>query len=244
MSQPGSFANGIPAGEDWVPRAIRDLQREVQQLRAERSIESTSIGQGGIEVTGGSINVIDGDLTVAGGGVAKSGNFASGTDGWQLSGDGNLEVNDITLRGGIIGNDALSSAVLIEVDEQLENFVAPTTDGMHTFASLTFVVPDGFTQAAIICSAWVMVSTGNGSPSSVEYLTVLSVDGVSSPGFDLGALPAAGRSARLAGSDATKLTGLVPSYAVVCSLGAAVSLHGGTAGSGIAYINAQVTWLR
>ena len=50
-----------------------------------------------------------------GNGGIDSDNFAAGTSGYSFKADGDAEFNDLTLRGGIIGNDALTNPVVPQV---------------------------------------------------------------------------------------------------------------------------------
>lgn len=57
---PGPSLGGAAVGDDWLVRKVQDLERQLNELRAARSLESSSIGAGGLQVVnGGSIAVID-----------------------------------------------------------------------------------------------------------------------------------------------------------------------------------------
>src|SRR5690348_8704016 len=47
-----------------LKRQIRDLERAVREMRAERRLESSTIGSGGLALTGGSIKVDGGDVVM------------------------------------------------------------------------------------------------------------------------------------------------------------------------------------
>lgn len=53
------FQQQLPPGPDGLIRRLESLEREVQQLRAARRLESSTIGDGGITITGGAVRVID-----------------------------------------------------------------------------------------------------------------------------------------------------------------------------------------
>lgn len=55
------FEQRIPAGNDGIIRRLQDLEREVQQLRAGRRLEASTIGKGGITIKGGAIILQDED---------------------------------------------------------------------------------------------------------------------------------------------------------------------------------------
>lgn len=60
MTQPGSFGSQWPKDESWLVRKVQELEQTVQQLRAARTLEASSIGAGGLQVVdGGSVTVID-----------------------------------------------------------------------------------------------------------------------------------------------------------------------------------------
>lgn len=73
----------VPDGDDALPRRLRDLERELMQMRAARSLEASSIGAGGLTIMdGGSIAIKDG----GGVNIADGGNIAI-KDGGTLTVD-------------------------------------------------------------------------------------------------------------------------------------------------------------
>ncbi len=112
MSIPGSLAFDLPPAADDIPRKIADLQRALQEGLAARSLEATSIGEGGLTVIGGSIEIqsggdliVDGDatfngsLTVPAGSLNTAGNVSAG--------------GDITAGDDIIAGDTVQGANLV-----------------------------------------------------------------------------------------------------------------------------------
>jgi len=43
MAQPGTPGSQVPAGEDWIARKFRDLDREIGELRAENILLTAGI---------------------------------------------------------------------------------------------------------------------------------------------------------------------------------------------------------
>jgi hypothetical protein len=84
-----------------------------------------------------------------GAGGIDSDTYVAGTAGYSFKNTGNFEVNNITLRGGIIGNDALTNPLSpLTLHADATNF-APTTAGV-TIMSVTATVPSGYTKALLI----------------------------------------------------------------------------------------------
>jgi hypothetical protein len=189
----------MPPDDSWIRRAMQDLQRQITELRAARTLEAATIGAGGITVRGGSIviqdasgNVLDtldadgltvsggsvtinnGDLVVTGTGLARSGNFVAGTSGWKLSPSGNAEFNDITLRGGIIGNDALTSPAdggWANAQDSSVTLAFPLTT---VVLSSSISVPSGFSQALVKMTAIVGGTNGNAGPDNIYCTPVIA----------------------------------------------------------------------
>lgn len=64
MFQPGSFANIVPPDDGDIYRRLRDLERQLDELRGARRLEAASIGAGGLTVKGGMLSIED-DGTLA-----------------------------------------------------------------------------------------------------------------------------------------------------------------------------------
>ncbi len=148
------LGQGMPPNDGYLMRLIQDLQRQITELRAARTLEAATIGQGGLTVAGGSI-------TIAGGSV-KSSNFdgdvnapAAGTVGFGLGGaSGNAVFNNLTLRGNIIGNAALTNPVAPAVaNGAAGGFTFTVSSAVYETVNVT--VPAGFSQALVMA-----VSTG------------------------------------------------------------------------------------
>jgi hypothetical protein len=223
----GSQVSG--GGEDWIARAFADLRRELTELRAARTLEAATIGAGGITVRGGQIviqdvagNVLDtldangltvsggsvtinnGNLVVTGTGLAESGNFVAGTSGWALRPDGNAEFNDLTLRGGIIGNDALTNPTYPAAQHaDATNFALPLV--LAEKVRTTFTVPSGFTKALVFAATQMNAVNTTANPDYCFLST--SING-SSPAWSAGTLTAAGAFVGISSPAAALLTSL------------------------------------
>ena len=140
---------GMPPDDSWIPRRLDDLQRQLNELRAARTLEAATIGKGGLTVAGGTLTVEGGKLVVDGAGIAESGNYVPGSAGWALQPNGNAEFNDLTLRGGIIGNDALTAPVVPNSFFTDDTGLSLTTSS-RTYASTAIAVPAGYSRAVVI----------------------------------------------------------------------------------------------
>lgn len=82
----------VPPGNGYLMRRFADIERQIREMRADRRLESASIGSGGLTVKGGSITVKDG------GGVQV--NAANGN---LIGAIGDLSVIREGLRGVWLG---------------------------------------------------------------------------------------------------------------------------------------------
>lgn len=142
MTQPGTPGGQIPVNDlDGLARRLRDMERDIAELRA------NALGVNGIVIGNrGSLRTADFDGT----------DFAHpGTKGVYLAseaGVGKLVVNDILLRGGIIGNDALANPTVTLVGSASTQPVAFTTTVDTVVVSTTLTVPAGFTKVTLTSS--------------------------------------------------------------------------------------------
>lgn len=151
MTNPGMPANSLPPDMGSFMRRIQALERAVKMLQGARTLENASIGAGGLQVdANGAITLNGGDLLVNGG-QAQSGDYAAGAAGWRLGSDGNAEFNNLTLRGGIIGDDALANPISVATGYADVNSTDFTNAGAD-YAIGTIAVPSGFSRALVMCS--------------------------------------------------------------------------------------------
>jgi hypothetical protein len=132
-----------------VAEKLRDLQRQIDALRGAASLRNGAIsgGQG---------------LAVDPGGVVQSSDFDgdaatndAGTTGWQLA-HGNAAFGSITLRDGIIGDDALQNPVTGGVAPSDFQGAFATTTTLTDKASTSITIPAGFTSALVLATATVV----------------------------------------------------------------------------------------
>lgn len=211
-------------------------------------------GGGGIEVTGGDISILaGGGVELAGGdiyvrsggdvivdpeGQMRSSNFVAGASGWRMLGD-LLEVNDILLRGGIIGNDALASPVATASASQIENgFGTATTDQAR--AAVSIPVPSGFSQALVLAFGAVMCI--NSTATNDNLYGAVQIEGVKSRELPVNVQPSG--FAPVSTAKSQLLTGLsggsVDLSMLVHTQEAAWAAHV----SNRAFVEAQVLFLR
>ena len=152
------MAQGLPGsqfpGEDAAGREVKDLKRTVQQLAA-----ANPLATAGIEAVPDGI-VVQGSQTVNGPLIINGPATITGA---------------LNLPAGIIGNDALANPTLIvAASNYLSNYSVTTTSTVR--ASVTLVVPDGFTSVVIMANATGMAQN---SGATADYLYVQAVvDGV------------------------------------------------------------------
>jgi hypothetical protein len=172
MSGNSTIGANVTGGEDTIPKRIAALETRVRELASVRSLSSTSIGEGGLRSEN-----FDGD--VDGGTV--------GSHGWALTGD-ELIVGDIVLRGGIIGNDALTSPISVAADSgQSRNFsIGPGSSTARATASVA--VPAGFTRAVVTATSDLVVWNDNSFQSTVNLYT--EINGASATFHPAHAIPA------------------------------------------------------
>jgi len=162
MSAPG-LGNVPPPSADWMAKKIKELEKAIADLRTARSGNYTTI-DGTLDVPG-NLNVsgttsLDGSLTLQGGAVltasgdVQSANYDPGNAGWKLDGTtGDIEINDITLRGGIIGDDALTNPTDLATFEGVATFSMTVPTSFASVISKSVTVPAGFTKAFVLAIA-------------------------------------------------------------------------------------------
>lgn len=162
--QPGMLGDQRPKGDDWVAKEFADMRAQITELRA--SISALT----GFTFVDGKIlsRTFDGDLDAP----------SAGTEGIAFGGPHDTAVlNDLVLRGQIIGNDALTNPITAAVaNGTTSGITLPTTD--TTLRAQTIAVPEGFTQAFVI--AVIQVGGVNPTANLVGVHATARVDGVDS----------------------------------------------------------------
>ena len=236
MTQPGTPGGQIPVTDlDGLARRLRDMERDIAELRA------NTLGVNGIVIGDrGSLRTADFDGT----------DFAHpGTKGVYLaseSGVGKLVVNDILLRGGIIGNDALTSPVTTTSTAANTQPATFTTVANTVITSTTITVPAGFTKVTLLCAAIAAGINPGGAADNLWAGIKVSIPG----GFSNGsyALPMgvqAGFSTMNAENYNVVITGLVGGQVITIQATAWTTVAGwAPSGNNIVTLNATALFTR
>jgi hypothetical protein len=202
----------------------------------------------GLSVPAPGVTQVDGSLVVQNG-EAKSGNYAAGSAGWHLDHAGNAEFNDLTIRGGIIGNDALTNPVVPGVVNLYASFFGLGTGAYAEVTGQDLTVPAGCTQllfdgsAALDCYNPKTTGGNNGAGGDYLYARV-KIGSLTSPGDWATGVSGGGGNATATAGYAALITGLTPGSTIRASV-YGVSDYGIASASGnIARLNATLIWLR
>ena len=154
-----------------LKRQIRDLERAVREMRAERRLDSATISA----EPGKGIRVADFNGT----------DFANpGTVGNYFGGDGAV-LNALKLRPGSVSNDELANPVASAVAHDDAQGFAVTTSNVQIL-SATVPVPAGYSQALILNLAVAVTAYNN--TAAVDFLYCKGyVNGVAS-GWQVGSM--------------------------------------------------------
>lgn len=233
----------LPDDFDTWKRQIERELRELRTLTASRP-PLNRVEDGDFTVAnGGSVRIQGGgDMVIDPEGEAKSSDFAPGSSGWRLT-DGSAEFNNILLRGGIIGNDALTNPLSIgQGNNNAVNFPVSTT-GDATVVSMEFTVPQGFTQFSCMCLGGIAAVN---STASLGYLTARVWIGTSFGDTLYQPASGSGGSAHVTVFKQGMLSGLTPGQKIPVTLRAWVQGSPGWAAnaSNIASLSVLAFWLR
>ena len=201
----------------------------MQFLAADTGAEELFIG----ENTGGTYGVV---FTVGSDGVIESANFAAGSAGFQLLPNGDASFNQLTLKAGIVGDDALTNPVAAGQADATQASINFT--GSHVaYASTSIAVPSGFTQAYVMATATAGV-TANASGAIIDCLPVIGGNN----GQVIAIQGGANIAVSVSSTYSVALTGLGSSISLNCS--AEMQAGGQVSGSGNARISALALFLR
>ena len=212
-----------------IPPARRSLTGEIRKDREQVRRQRNSSPFFGTGMHPNGLGGIDSD------------NFVEGESGYRFSDDGNAEFNDLTLRGGIIGNDALTEPVVPYVAHgEANNFTVSTT--LTTKASVTVTVPAGYTRAMV--SAVASASAYNPTASS-DYIYVSAwIAGDTSIGYAIPSTCPANDSGASTQAASALLTGLTGSFTVEAAVASAYVDYTTSTGGNVCNIDATVLFLR
>ena len=223
----------LAVAPDFV-QLFRDLVRRVTKLE-QRSAWANS----GMSPTAPGEVTVDGSLVV-GSGEAKSGNFAAGATGWHLGSDGNVEVNDITLRGGIIGNEALTNPVIPNSVWKGTTANFGLAVAWTALVSESLTIPAGVTSVQVL--GFVRLVAANSTASKDYLYSNLDIGGLSSGGFSTPVAP--GDYGTSFCSFARTMTGLTPGDTVTLTALGSTGSAAWASGPNVCQISASVTWYR
>lgn len=234
-----------------TPELPGTFKRVIEKLRYDLNMTNEKLNNvfanTGLSVPGPNVTRVDGSLIVQSG-EAKSGNYVAGSSGWHLDHGGNAEFNDLTIRGGIIGNDALTTPVGVgAIYDSLTNFALTTT--LTNIRTTNITVPTGFTSAAVSIVVRVFAinpnTTGGYDTKGGDYL----YGQANIRGYNGYALPLAVSGSGGSGTNispfSTVLTGLTAGSTFNVQIAACTSYAGWAANtSNTAEVSGSVLWFR
>lgn len=185
--QPGQLGSQVPS-DDAIVRRIADLERTVRELAAQNNLATAGITvqPNGITVTGS--ETVTGDLIV------------SGTE--TISGDLTV-TGTLSLPNGSVNNAALVAPVVISTSGVSQNNINIGTTAT-VYASAAVTVPDGYSQADILCM--VVAGAYNGTTAGDYLYIASSINGT--PGGETPASADASKYQSGAANGIRTLTGL------------------------------------
>jgi hypothetical protein len=228
----GSINHNVPDGPDWLVREVAELRNMIEAERSARSLEAARIGAGGIILDGGVIRTsnFDGDAGVP----------SVGTAGVAFGGPHDtLIVGDILLRGGIIGDDALTNPVQAAIANGASggySFTAAAT----AYETVNVAVPAGFSQAlvmAVATAGMTAITTG-----STPLIGQARINGVTGQSIEATCATNSGMSVHA--PFALLVTGLSGGTFPISSLAWVTAPANVTAGSCNAQVSATILFLR
>lgn len=152
MTGPPQLGQGMPEDASWIARRFEDLQRQVNELRSARGLEAATIGEGGVNIQGGALNIYTADgltllATLDGDGLHVTGNEVVSGE-LRVTGDTVIE-GTLSLPEGIIDNDALANPVASGRYDGTTTGLTLTTTAT-TLHTGTISVPSGFSTALVM----------------------------------------------------------------------------------------------
>jgi len=221
MPDPGQPGDPKPKNDDWLVRRIQDVERDVREFKQALGAQT-------------GFTFVDGKIMSATFDGSLEHPAAAGTSGVGMGGpDDTIVVNNMVIRGQIIGDDALTNPV---DGTAADGLVTGTLSGTALFTTKTITPPSGFTEALVIAVAtggMTATAAGNG------YLQVAAfIDGT---GPTISSWCINGLAVSTTSSYAAHLTGLSGSFTVQ---GAAATTGVCQAGAGNIRVSSIVTFLR
>jgi len=230
MAQPGMFA---PRGEDWVPRELAALRKELNELRAANPFASMGLKPmpDGLIVEG--YETVNGPLTV---------NGASEINGTQVVNGPMTITGTLSLPAGIIDNDALSDPIVPGAYHSDIQNISITSGPNVEKLRIDVPVPTGYTRALVSLTATMNMLNNSGATDSA-YLGA-NINGTS-PGWSSNATAAAGAEVSLSNTVALLVTGLAGgTFPLTGKASSDVGTWAAAGSSSVLNLNATVLFLR
>ena len=220
-----------------LKRQVRDLERAIRELRAERRLEAATIGAGGLTVKGGKISVVDpvtGDVLALldAAGLTVDGNAAFG---------GNVAITGtLSLPAGIIDNEALANPIVPQSVWKGTTSNFGLAVAWSTLVTQVLTVPSGVNAVQVV--GFVRLVAAN-STASKDYLY---------SDFDIGGQSCGGFSTPVESGEygtsfcafARTMTGLTPGGTVALTASGSTGSASWASGPNVCQIAASVTWYR
>lgn len=177
-----------------------------------------------------------------GAGGLDSDNFVTDVSGYRLA--ETPEFNDVKLRGGIIGNDALSEPVrAARLHDDATGFAVGTGQGA-VILSASVTVPAGYTQAIVLNLS--VAATAINTTGSTDWLYAYGKVNNTSTGWQIGSADVPAGAAGVAYDiSSNHITGLASgSSLTVTGLVSSGLAAWSASGSNVANIDAAILFLR
>lgn len=195
MAQPGLAGSQFPS-EDALVRRIKDLERDVQQLRS-----ANQLATAGIRAIDGGI-VVDGSMDVQGAETVSGTLAVTGNADFT----GNVHIGGtLDLPAGIIGNDALSDPIVPGAYHSDIQNISITSGPNVEKLRIDVPVPAGYTRALVSLTATMNMLNNSGATDSA-YLGA-NINGVS-PGWAANATAVNGAEVALSNTVTLLVEGL------------------------------------
>jgi hypothetical protein len=201
MAQPGLAGSQFPS-EDALIRRIKDLERDVQELRSANQLAPAGIKavDGGIVVEGS--ETVNGPLTINGATDITGAMDVTGNADFT----GNVHIGGtLDLPAGIIGNDALSDPIVPGAYHSDIQNIAITSGPNVEKLRIDVPVPAGYTRALVSLTATMNMLNNSGATDSA-FLGA-NINGIS-PGWSSNATAAAGAEVALSNTVTLLVEGL------------------------------------
>jgi len=231
--QPGLAGSQFPS-EDALVRRIKDLERDVQQLRS-----ANQLAPAGIRAVDGGI-VVEGSMDVQG---AETVSGTLGVTGKAtFTGDMRVE-GTLSLPNGIIDNAALQAPVYPAVYHADIQNISITSGPNVEVLGVDVAVPTGYTQALVMLTV-TMNMTNNSASTDLAYVGA-NINGVS-PGWASTASAAVGQAISLNNTVVSLVTSLTGggTFRLTGKASSGTNTWPGAGSSNVMNLNATVQFLR